>query len=470
VLRIPSMSFVGTMLTRPNVASSKADIFEAKIASAVDEANSSDSEETFVYESNPPEASDRPRRFHSRTPSATSMASQVDQRGNVRSIHGVLDGGHTVAMKKSMKFANSFNTNGSEPIEDDGKGTARSSMGTGRGTTHHHHIGRFGRNGGNGHPSLFDNESPFPNVAKTKLSGSRNSSRPTSPRVQVKNGKKMSSGYDIDDTADDERMPLMGTVRSNRNRRRPLSMRQMEHQARHDSFWNRFAGCFVLAFMLLLVILGAIGFIFSTTQPLAEVEILALKKVLASEQEIMLDMQVIAWNPNVVVVSVDSMDIKVFAKSKHVGKDSEWWRRPQNDDHRRHRPQRRDLRVRDDPWDDPPWDDDDPSETHPMLLGYLTTFDSPLLFDASPFKHTHSIASGSVSLAKPGNGTDAGGTERWEQILKYEFDLILRGVLKYQLPMSPKIRSVAVDGSVTVKPNHVEGDHGVDDGTQTGEE
>ena len=69
--RAPSLNLhnAGTMLTRHPSASSKADIFEAKVASAVDEANSSDSEETFVYESNPPDANDRPRRFHSRTPS-----------------------------------------------------------------------------------------------------------------------------------------------------------------------------------------------------------------------------------------------------------------------------------------------------------------------------------------------------------------------------------------------------------------
>jgi hypothetical protein len=67
---------------------SKADLFEAKVASAVDEADSSDSEETFVYESNPPD--NRPSRHHSRTPSATSLASQ-DQYG-ARNKLGVRSG------------------------------------------------------------------------------------------------------------------------------------------------------------------------------------------------------------------------------------------------------------------------------------------------------------------------------------------------------------------------------------------
>lgn len=262
-------------------ASSKADIFEAKVASAVEDANSSDSEETFVYESNPPDVSDRPRRFHSRTPSATSMASQVDQRNGVRSI---IDGHHSVAMKKSMKFANSYNSNGPEAAagEDDGKGTARSSMGTGRGTTHHHHIGgRWGRNGGgNGHPSLFDNESLFPNASKSKVAGNtpRHSSRPTSPRVPNmrmapigKRSSPISSGYDLDDGADDERTPLVSnSIRSSRStRRRPMgsSIRQLEHHApREDrTFLSRVAGCLVLTLMILLVLSGAVGFIFATT-------------------------------------------------------------------------------------------------------------------------------------------------------------------------------------------------------------
>src|SRR6266702_2481606 len=49
-------------------ASSKADVFEAKVASAVDEENSSDSDETFVYESNPPDPPPHKNRHHSRTP------------------------------------------------------------------------------------------------------------------------------------------------------------------------------------------------------------------------------------------------------------------------------------------------------------------------------------------------------------------------------------------------------------------
>ena len=468
--RRPSLNLqgVGTMLTRLRPASSKADIFEAKVASAVDEANSSDSEETFVYESNPPDASDRPRRFHSRTPSATSMASQVDQRNGVRSI---MDGHHSVAMKKSMKFANSYNSNGPESTtgDDDGKGTARSNMGTGRGTTHHHHLGgRWGRNGGNGHPSLFDNESPFPNAAKSKMTGNnpRTSSRPTSPRVPnmrlAGNGKKsspISSGYDLDDGADDERTPLISTIRSSRSARsrRPLvsSIRQLEHQAsRHNrSFMARFAGCLVLSLMVLLVISGAIGFMFATTQPLIDVKVLALKSVLASEQDLIFDVKVQGRNPNLVNVYIDSANLVVFAKSKYAGTDSEYWKRPQTLDL-----MRRGLRnKRDDPLDDPPTGDD--PNTNPNLeIGKVFDFDTPLTFDASPFKHQLSSTTGQIRIAHPGNDTIPAGSERWGKVIQHEFELILRGTLQYTLPLNSRNRNISVEARATVKPNAADQD------------
>ncbi len=458
------------MLTRGGLASSKADIFEAKVASAVDEANSSDSEETFVYESNPPDVSDRPRRFHSRTPSATSMASQVDQRNGVRAL---MDSHHSVAMKKSMKFANSYNSNGqqeSTPVEDDGKGTARSNIGTGRGTTHHHHIGgRWGRGGGNGHPSLFDNESPFPNATKPKAGNNttRHSSRPTSPRMantrMAGTGKKspqLSSGYDLDDGADDERTPLISTVRTSRSgrsrRQQATSMRQLEHQAsRHDrSFVARFAGCLVLAIMISLVFSGAIGFMFATTQPLTDVKILALKNIIASEQDVIFDMKVQARNPNLVVVTIESTDLVIFAKSSYAGTDTEWWRHPSGTDFLRRGVRRRD----DDPLDPPLDDPDDPDTRTNLEIGHAFEFYSPLTFDGSPFHAEPSSSSGQIRITNPGNDTTPAGSQRWGRVVQHEFDLIIQGTLKYTLPLSQKLRSISVKGRVRVKPNAADQD------------
>lgn len=453
-------------------ASSKADIFEAKVASAVEEANSSDSDETFVYDSNPPEVGDRPRRYHSRTPSATSMASQLDRNG-MRSITGILEtGAPTLPVKKNMKFVNntytSSGTDGPQG-EDDGRGTSRSNVGSARGTgRHHHHAGRWGsRNNGNNHLSLFDNESPFPNATKPKFSGNnaRQPSNPPSPRFNTGRGwasnkrqMTLPGGYDLDDAttgADDERTPLLlgGTarsIRSNRSRRNPYS-RNLEAQTyqQNPGFLNRFASCLVLTIMLLVVLSGALGFMFATSQPLTEIELVKIGNVLASEQELMMDITVKAHNPNVVVVMIDTADLEIFAKSPHAGTDSEWWRHPNRDE----------FGILDDPKDDPPvvklpGDNGPPSEdTSPnMRLGNIVVFDSPLTYEGSFFQSGISTSTGSLRLTRPGNSTDS-GSERWERIIADEFTLIVKGVLKYTLPLSQKVRNVAISGKTVVKPN-----------------
>ncbi|OTB06970.1 hypothetical protein M426DRAFT_54356 [Hypoxylon sp. CI-4A] len=457
-------------------ASSKADIFEAKVASAVEEANSSDSDETFVYDSNPPDV-ERPRRYHSRTPSATSMVSQVDRNG-MRSITGIMENpGPTIPVKKNMKFVNTYTSSGNDgPLgDDDGRGTGRSNIGSARGTgRHHHHPGRWGRNNGNNHLSLFDNESPFPNAAKSKLSGNnlRQSSNPTSPRFSAGRSWASSSkrqltlpgSYDMDDTttgADDERTPLISnaarSIRSTRSRRNPHS-RNLEAQTyqRTPSFLNRFASCLVLTIMLLVVLSGALGFMFATSQPLTDIELVKIGNVLASEQELMMDITVKAHNPNVVVVMIDTADLEIFAKSPHAGTDSEWWRHPNADE----------MGISGDPKSDPPIirlpgpdhghdvDHDDPGEDSSpnMRLGNIIVFDSPLTYEGSFFQSGIATSTGSLRLTRPGNGTDS-GTERWERIISDEFTLLVKGVLKYTLPLSQKTRNVAISGKTTVKPN-----------------
>ncbi|ROV89048.1 hypothetical protein VSDG_08754 [Cytospora chrysosperma] len=466
-----------TSRKQPNVgsgtASSKADIFEAKIASAVDEADTSDSDETFVYDSNPPDTNDRPRRFHSRTPSATSMASQVDRNG-LRAFNSILENpGPSAAVKRNMKFVNSFNSSGNEMAmaDEEGKGSARSTAGSARGTgrVHHHHFGRWGRSGANGHTSLFDSEAPFhisnttTQRSKFSTNSSRVSSGPPSPRflnagrlaATAKRGMH-SASYDLDDTggADDERTPLIhGSVRSSRSGRarrgQPVSLQSLESQnyRRNPSVLNRFASCLVLTVMLLLVVSGAIGFMFATSQPLMDVQLTAIKSVVAAEQELIFDITVKAYNPNVVIITVDQADIEVFAKSPHAGTDSEWWRRPKHDGH-------------DSKWDsgdgelhtaqakEAPVDDKAPN----MRLGTISKLDNALSFEGSFFNSGMSESSGEVKLRAPGNGT-AGGSERWERILQDEFDLIIKGVLKYSLPLSQRVRSTAISGRTTVKPN-----------------
>ncbi|KAL8828130.1 MAG: hypothetical protein Q9170_006733 [Blastenia crenularia] len=471
---------------RGRVASSKSDIFEAKVANAVDEANSSDSEETFVYESNPPEPlATRPHRFHSRTPSATSMASQVDQYG----IRSRQEGHHSIAGKKSMKFANNpyHSTNNANEIGETGnvRGTNQSIRGT---PSYHRHIGHYGRNGG--HTSLFDNESPFPNATKPLRTPTSNAARlsprpssPRSPHIVKVSASSQKSGdpllYDLDgEGADDERTPLIGSVRSGRSRinRRTATGGSRNGYLPEDEKRRRTCRTVTvytsLATVMAALIAAVVIIMVMCSKALLDVRIKDIRNVLASEQEIMLDLNVHAVNPNLVAVQISDLDINIFAKSKHVGTGEMWRdRRPHvsRDGVSTMLSAARAIRPRPllissstsltnpipsissgiDEGTDPISDPETDSQT--MLLGRIFEFDSPLIFDPSPLHHTSISSIGEVRLAHPGNKTEEGGSERWEKVLQYDFQLIVRGVVKYSLPLSSVKRTANVGASVVVK-------------------
>lgn len=479
-------------------ASTKADIFEAKVASAVDEADVSDSDETFVYESNPPDPyPSRQSRYHSRTPSATSMASQVDQLpGRVRAMR---DGSHSVTGKRSMKFkTNQYNgAMDGENGDIDGNPSATRGDGSGTVTPRHHHV-RHGRNGV--YPSLFDSDSPFqqqqsqlksprhfigggyrhPRIGHTRLAPNYGS---------LRNAKKAGDmiGYDFDaEGADDERTPLVNPSRPvrSRNGRRPnsASLRQMEYMAQRErGFFSRYGSCAVILLLLFLISGGVTSFVIAATKTLLDVQVVAIQNVLASEQEIMLDLNVEAVNPNIFPVTIDDTDVNIFAKSRYVGTDKFW--RDHGADELKGFPRVEQSRRR---WElsrivrchgdvecvqaavsgqpktkradggvdrgtDPISDPEGDSQT--MLLGRVFHFDSPLSFDASPWNYVISTSKGQIRLPRPGNKTEEGGTERWERVLQHPFELIVRGVVKYQLPLSSRFHSASISSSVKVVPD-----------------
>ncbi|KAI7360891.1 hypothetical protein KC354_g8506 [Hortaea werneckii] len=514
-------------------ASSKADIFEARVARDVEEANyTSDSDETFVYESNPPEPQRRPR-HHSRTPSVTSSHSIAEQRsgtgprgyGSVAGGGGGdLDDGRRVAGKRSMKFAsNPYNAD-----SIDSPDSAKNGHGSGTSRSGHHqarHIGRFGARGGLYHhqnaSGMFDGnqygESPFTQASKLRNShlGMRHSSRPNSPRSpqsglsqppQMRGPSSLFGGasrnqensYDFDgEGADDERTPLVGTVRHTSRGsalRGPHGRIQSGSVRSIDEFYSPsdarrrrrlccggFGGCVLGFAVVIAVLLSAVGFLIMSNRPMYDVRIRRIENVLASEQEIMLDLMVGAVNPNALGITVGDMDVNVFAKSKHVGSSRDQLKDQESQlDRRRRRGRTESLPVANpehsNPWQDvtgnwhSPWrhdgDVDDGTDPLPpsdgdenfgkdaqtMLLGRIFHFDQALAFSGSPVKrHTH-YSLGEVRLLHPGNKTEEAGSRRWESVVQHPFELIVRGVLRYQLPVSMRTESVSVAASVVVHP------------------
>ena len=471
----------------PNgAASSKADIFEAKVASAVDEADVSDSDETFVYESNPPDPYPVRSRYHSRTPSATSMASQADQFGG-RARPPLRDGNQSVTGKRSMKFTNNtYNSSVDGDAVDENRGHGRHD-GNPSHTPRHHHIGRYGRN--NTYTSLFDSDSPFPQ-SKSFIksprhfigSGSRHPRHPGT-RVPVnyrtinkKNGDMYAYDFDAEG-ADDECTPLVGSPRMPRSRhggRRPnsASLRQMEYMQRRRGYISRYGVCTVIALLLFFIIGGATSFIIAITKPLQNVKVSAIQNVLASEQTLMLDLNVKALNPNLFPVTVDDVDINIFAKSRYVGTDKLWRELsseldgfPRVDRSKRRAELARIARCVGCSPDElaritdgvdhgtDPIPSDPVGDAQTMLLGRVYKFDSPLAFEPSPWNQVSSSSKGQIRLPRPGNKTEEGGSERWELVLQHPFDLVVRGVIKYQLPLSSRFLSASVSSSVKVTPD-----------------
>lgn len=490
-------------------ASSKADIFEARVASAVDEANSSDSDETFVYESNPPETQRRPH-HHSRTPSVTSAHSAVNEHraSVVRGYNDHVDD-RKVAGKRSMKFSNNPYNNPDSPGERQ-DGTVRSHQ--------PRHYGRFGRGGS--HASMFDPDSPFTQASKLRTSHLHpRHSRPSSPRSPQSmnvnsrspagglfSGRKNGTSFDFDaEGADDERTPLVGSVRARRSGRMPSSRvnsgsaRSIDeyYGVRRRSRCGRFSGCVLGSIVFAMVMISAVAFLVMSNRPMYDTRIHKIQNVLASEQEIMLDLLVGSVNPNALGITVTDMDVNIFAKSGRVGgsdkngngerdhgicggvKDSPTSatqsrklrrRRLQLEAQSEEAPQelsvstannqrpRRDILGhwhlpsaednRDDGTDPPDLDHD----AQTMLLGRIFHFDTSLGFEGSPIKRHLHYSVGELRLAKPGNKTETGGSARWEKVLQEPFELIVRGVLKYGLPISGREVSAAVGGSICVHP------------------
>ena len=493
----PSMFFGGSGSTRSasnrntSEASSKADIFEARVANAVEDANSSDSDETFVYESNPPEQQRRPR-HHSRTPSVNSSHSIAESRSGIRNYNDAMEE-RRVNGKRSMKFSNNpFNELDSPNERQDG--TVRSHQ--------PRHYGRWGRGGS--HASMFDQDSPFTQASKLRNSATNlRHSRPNSPRSPQSmqhnrasgpalfSGRRKDNSFDFDgEGADDERTPLMGTVRTPRSSRHGHSHLHSSAGNSMDDYYSnrqrsrcgRLGGCMFGFAVFVAVVLSAVAFLVMSNRPMYDLKIERVQNVLASEQEIMLDLLVGAVNPNALGISVSDMDVNIFAKSKHVGRSGDFSDNKPTDmtssislpSTRRKRSQPPSPASKLHYWyphNEPPppsptnghdhgTDPDDSLEgdSQTMLLGRIFHFDQSLTFEGSPIKRHPHFSVGELRLAHPGNKTEAGGSHRWEEVLKHPFELIIRGVLRYQLPVSNRVLNAAVAASVLVHP-----EDGVDD-------
>jgi len=154
-----------------------------------------------------------------------------------------------------------------------------------------------------------------------------------------------------------------------------------------------------------------------------------------------------ARNPNIVVVTIDSATVEIFAKSPHAGTDSEYWRHPHRDDEMA-QTKDSDMFIPDDPPSDPPAG----GKNSTLRLGVVPEIESPLSFEGAFFHNGLSASTSSVRLLRPANDTEH-GSERWEKILEDDFTLMYKLTLTYGLPLSQRIRTVILNERIKVTPN-----------------
>lgn len=436
---------------------------------------------------------------------------------------------------------------GDDNANGNGYGTVGGPAGSSRNDYGGSRHGATSRNSNhNGNQSILPDDSPFASEPRTSSHALRNpgmshigskSLTGQSTRTHIRSGRNGMNGggvygdgagskrnsrnfdrerrYGTAEEGDDERVPLLHPAprherdRNIRNRhRRPpsASLRQLEHNELRRRGWiGRCAGCIIAVVTIIMVITGTVGFMFATSKPLEDVKVLNMTDVLVSQQEIMLDLVVQAMNPNMIGVTVQAMDVNLFAKSAWVRDDKDKSpgdgepgkgddkKTPTTDalaqteqfllldsiDYEKPKPRsppsgstkhHQEKVVLAGLWDwfrgggdrggkkgvdegtDPDPNLPDQEDKQTMLLGRILTFDSALNFDASPLQHYPTISKGSMRLARPGNKTEKGGTERWERVVLHPFELIVRGVLKYQTPLSGRWRTASIGASVMVNP------------------
>ncbi|KAK9458244.1 vacuolar segregation subunit 7-domain-containing protein [Dipodascopsis uninucleata] len=205
---------------------SKADIFAAKIASAVDDHDSSDSDETFVYESNPRDPSTNDRLRVSRSPSLTSLSTARSGKiGDVSDAGGnYYRSGSTASHKHSRKHHNTPRSINNMYATSKGHTIPSSLIGNSLGSSSN--TGLIG----SGHDNFIDDD----DVA-TAADGE----------------------YDVDYEYEDESAPLNGQTGLRRRRRRKL-IRQQQVKRIRRSIW-------VICLVVLALLLGfSLGVVYVT--------------------------------------------------------------------------------------------------------------------------------------------------------------------------------------------------------------
>ncbi|CAO3688065.1 unnamed protein product [Rhizopus stolonifer] len=161
--------------------------------------------------------------------------------------------------------------------------------------------------------------------------------------------------------------------------------------------------------------------------PLSDVEVIGISNVLGTQKELMFNLHVRARNSNWWTITMTTTSFSVFASSHYVPTSLE----------------------------NMTYFGADPAE----FLGTIYHLEDPLIYPSgSLFNSTDSIATSQIRIKSPGSTKDDNsGNERWSLLIRYPYELTVRGVLKYQMipfPLSiSQLHTVRVCKMAAVDPS-----------------
>lgn len=186
-----------------------------------------------------------------------------------------------------------------------------------------------------------------------------------------------------------------------------------------------------------------LGFFLASTKDLSNVIIVSIENPLVSQDELVFSIVIEALNPGWFTISIEDVELDIFAKSGYLDEESAQ------------------------------------SSLETVLLGSVLNFESAVFFEGLFFHRKRSRHTGEIKLVSPGKNITGSkylrlvtesptamqpsselvptripdNSEKWAIISKHPFDLILRGVLKYNLPLISTPKTVVVNKVGYVDPS-----------------
>ncbi|CAM0137304.1 unnamed protein product [Umbelopsis sp. WA50703] len=168
--------------------------------------------------------------------------------------------------------------------------------------------------------------------------------------------------------------------------------------------------------MLCITMFVMAALLITAASPLSDIQVTTIGNVLSSQKELIFDLHVQASNRNWWTVKMVHADISIFASSHFVPLHVQ----ASNQTNATQVVKTSSLGQAADPAE---------------FLGSIYQFDEPLQFQpAGLFEPQVTTSVSQVQIKQPGNtDDDNSGNERWSRLIRYPYELTVRGVLKYRI-------------------------------------